>query len=192
MSDAAPESKIDDANLRLLRDLAQRSAVELYLIRRELFTGGEYRKEMIERAHGMLAVGGGKGAYSAGAEMIAQGKPVLALDLQLGSTVDDGEGAVALHREMASDPSRFFPSTYQDMRNRLGLLSLNRGINDAKTVTRVSTEMLAKELDAISVSDQSMNVSRRLVAVWQAMKTLPIIASAIKIVEWARCILPFS
>ena len=35
MSDKAPESKIDDDNLRLLRDLEQRNVVEVYRIRRE-------------------------------------------------------------------------------------------------------------------------------------------------------------
>ena len=47
MSDEAPESKIEPANLRLLRNLEQRNVVELCPIRREVFTGGEYRKAMI-------------------------------------------------------------------------------------------------------------------------------------------------
>ncbi len=192
MSGQAPESKIGDANLRLLRHLEQRNVVELYLIRRELFTGGEYRKEMIERADAMLAIGGGKGTYSAGVDMIDLGKPALPLDLQLGSTADDGDGAVTLHREMASNPDRFFPNTYQDARNKLGLLSLDRGINDAGTVARVSAEMLAKELDTIPLSDQSMNIRRRLVAAWQAIKALPVIASAIKIIEWTKGLVSFT
>lgn len=192
MSDKAPESKIDDANLRLLRDLEQRNVVELCLIRRELFTGGEYRKVMVETADAMLAIGGGRGTYSAGTEMLALGKPVLPLDLQLGSTADDGDGAVALHREMVSDPSRFFPSTYQEMGNRVGLFSLDRGINHTETVARVSAEMLAKELDAIPMSGHSAGVKRRLANARQTTKALPIIASAIKIIDWARGLPPFA
>ena len=124
MSDEAPESKIGDTNLRLLRNLEQRNVIELCPIRRELFTGGEYRKVMTERADAMIAIGGGKGTYSAGTEMIAQGKPVLPFDLQLGSTVDDGDGAVALHREMVPAPNRFLPNTYQDIekQSRVALL----------------------------------------------------------------------
>ena len=191
MSDKAPESKIDAANLRLLRNLEQRNVVEIFHIRREVFTGGEYRKVMIDRADAMLAIGGGKGTYSAGTEMIADGKPVLPLDLRLGSTAEDGDGAVALHREIALDPDHFFPNTHRDVKNKLGLLSLDREINDAETVARVSVEMLAQELEAIPLSDQSMNVRRRLVAAWQAMKALPVVASAIRILEWARGLLPF-
>ena len=68
----------------------------------------------------MIAVGGGKGTYSAGTAMTDLGKPVLAIDLNLGSITEDGEGAVALHREMTLDPGRFFPSTYSDVKNRIG------------------------------------------------------------------------
>ncbi len=192
MSDAAPESKFGPVNLRLLRNLQQRNVVELCPIRREVFTGGEYRKVMIERADAMIAMGGGKGTYSAGIEMVAQGKPVLPLDLQLGSTVEDGDGAVVLHREFMSDPGRFLPNMHQAVGNRFGLLSLNREINDPESVARVSAEILARELDVILPSDQPMNVKHRLTTALQAMKTLPVIASAIKILEWARGLLPFS
>ena len=191
MSDEAPESKIAPANLRLLRNLQQRNVVDIYPIPRDVFTGGEYRELMVERADAMLAIGGGKGTYSAGTAMIASGKPVLPLDLKLGSTAEDGDGAIALYREMGLTPSRFFPNTHQGVRNRLGLLSLDRGINEAGTVAQVSAEMLAKELDPIPLTDRATNVKRRLSAVWQTMRALPIIASAIKIFEWARGLLPF-
>ena len=191
MSDAAAESRIDPANLQLLKNLGQRNVVELLSIRREVFTGGEYRKVMIEQADAFVAVGGGKGTYSAGTDMMAEGKAVLPLDLQLGSFVQDGDGAVALHREMISAPERFFPNTHQEMRNRIGLLSLDRGINDAGTVAQVSAEMLARELSANWPSDQTRHIRQRLATVWQAAKALPVLASAIKILEWVRSLLPF-
>ena len=192
MSDKALESKIAPDNLRLLRNLEQRNVVELCPIRREVFTGGEYRYVMSEMADAMLAIGGGKGTYSAGAEMISLGKPILPLDLRLGSTAEDGEGAIALYKEMWLNPRRFFPNTYRNAGNRLGLFALDKGINDAETVARVSAEMLAKEFDAISLSDRSINVRPRLVSAWRATKALPVISSAIKIVEWARSLLPFT
>ena len=186
MSDAAPESKIGYANLRLLRNLEQRNVVELCPIRREVFTGGEYRKVMVERADAMIAIGGGKGTYSAAIEMVAQGKLVLPFDLQLGSAAEDGDGAVALYREMLLTPDRFLTNTHQSVKNRFELFSLEREINDPEAVARVSAEMLARELDAIPLPDQSTSIRRRLATARQAVKTLPIIASAIKIIEWAR------
>ena len=191
MSDKARESKIDDVGLRLLRNLEQRNAVELCHIRREVFTGGEYRKVMIERSDAMLAIGGGKGTYAAGTGMIALGKPVLPLDLQLGSAADDGDGAVALQREMATKPSRFFPSTHSEVVNRVGLISLDRGINDAGTVAQVSAEMLARELEAVPQVEHRANAKRRLAAAWRFAKELSVVASAIKIIEWVKGLLPF-
>ena len=64
MSEEAPESKIDSANLRLLRNLQQRKVVELCPIPRELYTGGEYPRVMVQSADAMLAIDGGKGTYS--------------------------------------------------------------------------------------------------------------------------------
>ena len=192
MSDEAPESKIDDANLRLLRNLEQRNVIELCPIRREVFTGGEYRKVMVERADAMIAIGGGKGTYSAAIEMVAQGKPVLPFDQQLGSAAEDGDGAVALYREMLLTPDRFLKNTHQSVKNRFELFSLEREINEPEAVARVSAEMLARELDAIPLPDQSTSIRRRLATARQAVKTLPIIASAIKIIEWARGLLPFA
>ena len=191
MSDKAPESKIDAADLRLLGNLEQRNAVEICHIRREVFTGGEYRKAMAERADAMLAIGGGKGTYVAGTGMIELGKPVLPLDLKLGSTADDGGGAVALHREMTAEPGRFFPNTHQDVMNRVGLLSLERGINNAETVARVSVEMLTRELEVPSLPEQPTNAKGRLAAAWQFAKALPIVTSAIKVIEWVRGLSPF-
>ena len=98
--------------------------VELLPIRREVFTGGEYRKLMIEQADAVVAIGGGKGTYSAGIEMMAQGKPVLPLDLQLGSIVQDGDGADALYRENGVRTQSFLPQHASgiEKQNRAALL----------------------------------------------------------------------
>ena len=191
MSDAARESKIDDAGLRLLRDLEQRGAIEFRQIRREMFTGGEYRRVMVERSDAMVAIGGGKGTYAAGTEMMGRGNPVLPLDLQLGSTTNDGGGAVALHKELTTEPERFFPCTHREVVNRTGLLSLDRGVNRPETVARVAAEMLAKELEAVPPPQSPSNAKRKLLAAWKFVKAVPIIAGAIKVIEWVKGIIPF-
>ena len=178
MSDKARESKIDVANLKLLRNLEQREAVEICHIPREKFTGGAYRKKLIERADAMLAIGGGKGTYSIGADMTDLGKPVLPLDLRLGSISEDGGGAVDLYKEMMSDSSRFFPST-PDVINRIGLISLNREINGVDGAAQAAAEMIEDATQA----GWGANAKRGLAAVWQSAKALPLISAAIKIVE---------
>ena len=96
-----------------------------------------------------------------------------------------------MHREMATEPNRFFPRTHHDMMNRVGLLSLDRGINDARTVAQVSAEMLAGELEAVPRTKQPTNTKRRLTGAWQFAKALPIAASAVRVIEWVKSLLPF-
>ena len=68
---------------------------------------------------------------------------------------------------------------------------LDRGINDAATVARVSADMLSRELEATPLPEQSTNAKRRLAAAWQFAKALPIVASAIKVIEWVKGLIPF-
>ena len=183
MSDEARE-KIDDANLRLLTNLEQRNAVELYSIRREVYTGGEYRDAMIEKSDAMLAIGGGKGTYTAATVMMDLRKPVLPIHIQLGSIVNDGDGAVDLHQEIATNPEWFFPATHNQVANKTGLLSLDRGINDADAVALAAAEMLTQELESLTTPERPSGVNGRLATAWQYAREIPIIASVIKIIEW--------
>ena len=186
MSDEAPESKIDESNLKLLRSLEQRNVVERCHIKRETFTGGAYRNAMIEWSDAMLAIGGGKGTYSAGNEMTESGKPVLPLDLRLGSTSDDGGGACTLHREMMTDPGRFMPARSSSVINGVGLLSLNRGDNEAAVVAQTAAEILGRELQAAPRERGDSGLKRRLRKLWRSRESLPIAAAAVKIVEFVR------
>ena len=193
MSDLAPESKIDDANLHLLRNLEQRNVIERFHIRHEVFTGGEYRAEMTGRADAMLAVGGGKGTYSAGTLMTRLGKPVLPLDLELGAIAEDGGGALDLYREMLIDASWFFHNTHSQIINRMAMLTLNRGIVEPEAAALTAAEMLSRELSAIQADEAQPAPSRnRLLQVGRVLKELPLVAAAVRIVEFLRGLLPFA
>ena len=148
MSDTAEAEKIDEANLRVLRTLLQRELASCQYIPHSLFTGGEYRKRQVALSDGMVAVGGGKGTYSSAEEMIEQGKPVLPMDLRLGAIGEDGNGAVQLHQEMASDPESFLAYTHKRSINRLSLTKLSRGVNDVDGAARVVAEMFESEFEA--------------------------------------------
>ena len=183
MSGEAVERKIDDANLRLITNLEQRNVVELQHIQHERFTGGEYRKVMVEWSDAMLGIGGGKGTYSVGKDMTDLGKPVLPLDLGLGSLNDDGYGAVALHKEMMANPRHFFLHTYEDAINRIGLIGLNRGINDAGGVAQVAVELIERELNSVPQATWRARAKDSLVSAWQFAKALPVASAAIRIIE---------
>jgi len=148
MSDMAEAEKIDEANLRVLRNLLQRELASCQYIPHSLFTGGEYRKRQVALSDGMVAVGGGKGTYSTAEEMIEQGKPVFPIDLPVGAIGEDGNGAVQLHQEMASDPESFLAYTHKRAINRLSLTRLSRGVNDVDGAARVVAEMFESEFEA--------------------------------------------
>ena len=125
--------------------------------------------------------------------MIDQGKPVLPLDLNLGAITEDGEGGVALHREMMSATDRFFPNTHSQIKNRMGLFSLNRGLVEPESAALAAAELMSDEFKAQqpepSQPARTANPLRRLVLV---LKELPQIAAAVRIVEFLRNLLPFA
>ncbi len=60
----------------------------------------------------MVAIGGGKGTYICGMDVLSAGKPVLPVDLNIRAFSGDGDGAILLHRELMDDPPRFFPGIH--------------------------------------------------------------------------------
>ena len=157
MSDDAWDRNMNDDNRQIFTSLQQRGVLEIERIRREEFTGGAYRRSECELADVMVAVGGGKGTYSLGMDMIDLGKPVLPVDLEIGSLSEDGEGAVRLHREMLSDPGAYFPRTHGDVINQMETLSLERSGHDVAGVALRAVELLSREL-AVGATDKGSDV----------------------------------
>ena len=151
MSDKAREAKIDSTNLKTLRNLEQCQAVEVSYIKRMQFTGGSYRRQEAELSDTLLAIGGGKGTYILGRDMAASNKPVLPMDLQIGSGSEDGEGAVELHREMMTDPAPFLPRTHKRAINRIGTFSLDSQVNDTEAAARAAANVIHQEFEAAKI-----------------------------------------
>ena len=146
MADDAWQSRMDEGNRRTFSNLQQRGVLEVERIRRERFTGGEYRRTECELADAMIALGGGTGTYSVGEEMMELGKPVLPLDLKIGAFSEDGEGALQLHKELQSNPSDFFPATHGRVINQVEALSLQGGNHQVANVAQRAVEILSREL----------------------------------------------
>ena len=184
MSDQAIESAISDPQIRLLTNLQQRNVVEVKQISRDRFTGGDYRLAQTEMADAMLAIGGGKGTYVVGLRMLELGKPVLPMELKIGSFSEDGEGSIALRKEMINEPERFFRQTHRNLMNQIATINLTRRINDAQTVGQVATDIFEAEFSVEPRANWHATSAGRLGNFWRATKALPVISAAIKIVEW--------
>ncbi len=146
MSDDAWERKMADRHRRTFTNLQQRGVLEVEYIRRELYTGGEYRHSEQEIADALVALGGGKGTYTVGNDMLDRGKPVLPLDLEIGAFSEDGEGALQLYRDLLVDPMSYFPNTHREVMNRIETLSLNQSDHDVVSVAQRAVEILGREL----------------------------------------------
>ena len=162
MSDKTYESKIKGDNLKTLKNLEQRNCLKVSYIARAKFTGGEYRDLQSELSDAMLAIGGGKGTYNIGIKMNSLGKPVLPLDLQIGSFSEDGDGALNLHKEMMSNPKDFFPKMHTDIINKLTTFSLNSAVNEIDVVGQVAVELIAEELNSEVGEDRRTSKLKRI------------------------------
>ena len=179
MSDKTREEKLDNANLKTLINLEQRQAVEVRYIQRMQFTGGSYRRQEAELSDALLAIGGGKGTHNSGRDMVALNKPVLPLDLAIGSISEDGEGAVELHREMMTDPTQFFPRTHEKAINRIGTFSLQGQVNDAESAARAAADLIHQEFEAAKI------INRIIHGLRNPKVFIPIILGAISVtVTW--------
>ena len=147
--------RMGDSHQGTFNRLQQRGAMEVHRIPKEVYTGGKYREAQCEYSDCMLALGGGKGTYSLGRQMIALGKPVLPLDLEIGSFSEDGEGGLLLHKELQAKPEEFFPVTYSTLSNKIEFLSLAGEGQDPANVAQRVIEALTLELESISSQGSS-------------------------------------
>ena len=185
MSDDAWTIRMNDENRKTFMNLQQRRALEVERIPRELFTGGEYRRIQCELADAMVAMGGGKGTYSVGQEMLDLGKPVLPLDLEIGAFSEDGEGALLLHRELQDDPSLFFPATHNLVVDQIETLSLQSGQIDG--AARRAAEILNRELNsALPAPERISHVKRWFTALETAAGKLLTAIGVMRAVDFIR------
>ena len=188
MSDDAWDRNMNDDNRQIFTSLQQRGVLEIERIRREEFTGGAYRRSECELADVMVAVGGGKGTYSLGMDMIDLGKPVLPVDLEIGSLSEDGEGAVQLHREMLSDPGAYFPRTHGDVVNQMETLSLERSGHDVAGAALRAVELLSRELAVVAI-DKGSDVKPLAGNIGTGVKKFLSLVGIIRAVEFLRNLL---
>jgi nucleoside phosphorylase len=147
-SQKAWTKKMSEDQRQLLVRLSRSAVVEIVYVDDEVHTGGNIGDEQVQRAHAMIALGGGKGVTDRAQKAMRKGAPVLPLDLQLGALSGDGDGAVGLHRRLLVEPQRFFPHTHVAVRNHVPSLSLEVAGADPRMIAARVVELVANELVA--------------------------------------------
>lgn len=133
-------------NASLIQRLQSEGAVQVHPISEKLYTGGNYRAKLVDISDAMIAVGGGKGVYDNATEMIKAGKPVMPMDIQIGSSQDDGDGALQLLSEMKKDPQRFLRYGHKVVSEKILALSLERPYKPTRLVANDIARMMSLEM----------------------------------------------
>ncbi len=140
------EKRFSEENVRLMQRLQSEGAVQLHYISEDRHTGGNYRAKLADISDAMIAVGGGTGVYDNATEMLKAGKPVMPTDIQIGSSQDDGDGALQLTAEMKADPKRFLRYCNKAVGEKLLALSLERPHKPTGLVANDIARILSLEL----------------------------------------------
>ena len=147
MQTDAMQTKIGDENATLIRKLQSHNAIEVRHIEADLYSGGEYRDWQTDFCHAMVAIGGGKGTYQVGDKMLKAGRPVMPMDIELGSYSEDGNGAIQLLSELKSDDRTFLPRNYHLVSSKLYAQSLDSPHWPTERVAYTVAAILSDELD---------------------------------------------
>lgn len=102
------ESQIPDWRRDLWESLQDKDAVEINFLKVGLSSGALRRQLQAPRGDILIILGGGEGVEHLASLYMENGKPVIPLDLQIGSSRNDGSGGgTRLAMEMRGEPHRF-------------------------------------------------------------------------------------
>lgn len=101
--------KIPPARRDLYEDLRNRNAVDLEFLKQGWTAGALQRQRQAQVGDVLIAISGGQGVEHLAVEYSSRGKPVIPLDIHLGSSGHDGSGGAARLFDRALDePANFF------------------------------------------------------------------------------------
>ena len=102
------EQQIPESRRRIWKELREANAVKIEFIEPGWASGGLRRTRQAQLGDMFIALSGGEGVEHLAQEYAAAGKPVIPLDLDIGSSRGDGSGGAArLAREALAHPERF-------------------------------------------------------------------------------------
>ena len=140
------EKRFSEENASLVQRLQSKGAVQVHYISEDRYTGGNFRAKFVDINDAMIAVGGGTGVYDNATFMLEAGKPVMPMDVRIGSSRDDGDGALQLLSEMKNDPKRFLRYGHEAVSEKMLALSLERPYESTRRVANDVVRMLSLEL----------------------------------------------
>lgn len=151
-SDLAIQKKMTADKRKLINQLQAKEIAEVIYVEDDLVTGGNIGDEQVEVATAMIALGGGKGVSDRANKMSKRKFPILPFDLKLGGFSEDGQGALGLRKKLLSDPLSMFPFTGEQVKSKLGVLSLEEPSFELDKLAEYSIRIFQTEREAEQAS----------------------------------------
>ena len=143
VSSEKSEAQIPEQRKELWHELVELGIVSLHRINPG-WNAGAYRRQEQERlSDALIIIGGGEGVEHLASLYVSHGKPVLPLDIPIGSSYGDGlGGAPLLSRLSVANPNRFIPRINNSTASRLASLNFERGKNSSEEYANSILEFL--------------------------------------------------
>lgn len=136
--------QIPEDRREVWQELLKRDAVQLEYIEPGWASGAVRRASLAELGDVLILLSGGEGVEHLAREYALKGKPILPIDLALGSSTGDGTGGASrLAGEMLAHPDRFFRlSRPSDAGTLLAKMATQSGKSPAEQVAKVMINLI--------------------------------------------------
>ena len=124
-------------------------------------SGAVRRQKMESISDALLVIGGGEGVEHIAELFSLNGKPILPLDIPVGSSCEDGKGgAIYLSKEFISKPKKFIPKINQEQLTKAAMLSYQK-FNDtpkeyAKRIIDFLTNVVIPQVFFVRLQNHKM------------------------------------
>jgi len=143
VSSEKSEAQIPEQRKELWQKLTEKGIVSLHRIKPGWNAGAYKRQEQEKISDALIIIGGGEGVEHLASLYVSQGKPVLPLDIPLGSSYGDGlGGAPLLSRLSVANPKRFIPRIDNGTASRLASLNFERWKNSSEEYSNFILDFL--------------------------------------------------
>jgi hypothetical protein len=159
LSSESQKRRIPPDRIPLLEHLVSNGVLSFDFVDEDRHVGGYIRQRIAERSDVLVALGGGKGVIDLHAQFTARGLPTVPLDVEIGASCADGEGALGLNRIAFTRPESCFPLEPKKLQNSLLSISFQGATRPIDDLVRGVVHLVECELKAEQTSNHGSSAT---------------------------------